>query len=154
MPRRPRNQSAGLPTTTGAAPSNTNTNTNTFNIPAPERAPSRAKIRSLLTSSRSATENMNEIKDSLGGQISDAVENHGLQKKAFGWIKQLDRMSPEKISDVMTHFLYYFDVSGLRERAASAQRLPMGDDPNEQDSASAPVANVNVVMPFPSQASV
>jgi hypothetical protein len=153
MPRRPRRAAATTTTQTPPAPP---ANVITFAIP--ERSPRATKIKSLLSVKRQATENMNEIKDSLGGTVADAVENHGLHKKAFGWIGQLDKMSPEKIHDTMMHFLYYYEASGLQARAASAPRLPTGDaapatavaEAEAEAPPTVPVAGN--VRPFPQQA--
>jgi hypothetical protein len=109
-------------------------------ITPPEQAPKPAKLKALLSAHRTATENMNEIKDALGGQMSDATENHHVDKTAFGWIKRLDKVSPEKGNDIVSHFLYYLDASGLRARFEAAQRLPLNDE-----------ATVTNVRPFPRQ---
>ena len=45
----------------------------------------------------------------------------------FGWIRQLDRMSPEKLNDNLADLEYMLDASGLNERAKNAQRLPIED---------------------------
>lgn len=121
----------------------------------PERAPSERKVKDLLRLNRTASENMDEIRSSLGGTMADAVENHGLHKKAFGWVKQLDKMSPEKIHDLMQHFGYYYDVSGIRARAESAPRLPATGGPGETEAdppASDTRPTAEVVTPFPRQA--
>lgn len=109
-------------------------------ITPPEQAPKPAKLKALLSAHRTATENMNEIKDALGGQMTDATENHHVEKTAFAWLKKLDKLSPEKGNDIVTHFLYYLDASGMRARFEAAQRLPLNDE----------VATTNV-RPFPRQ---
>jgi hypothetical protein len=127
-------------------------------IPAPEDAPAATRIVSLLRTNRTAAESMDEIRQSLGGTMADAVENHGLHKKAFGWVKQLDRMSPEKISDLLGHFLFYVqaranNAPSILDRALSAQRLPTGEATAEtettaESAAPAPRQRGNIT-PFP-----
>lgn len=141
MPRRPR-----APTTTAAASAPAG---NVLQFRVPDRAPRPAKVKSLLALVRTATENMDEIRSSLGGTTADAVETHGLHKKAFGWIKQLDKMSPEKINDLMQHFAYYYEASGLKARAESAPRLPEATEGERE--ALPPPARGATVTPFPNQ---
>jgi phosphatidylserine/phosphatidylglycerophosphate/cardiolipin synthase-like enzyme len=93
-------------------------------IAVPAQAPSQRKVRELLNVNRSASDNMDEIRSALGGTMQDAYQNHSVHKKAFGWIKQMDKMSAEKLHDLMGHFLYYYNVSGLKQRAESAPRMP------------------------------
>lgn len=141
MPRRARTAAPAATTVPAAEPTRPRV---------PERAPRPAKLKSLLALNRTAKENMNEIKDSLGGTMSDATENHGLHKKAFGWVKQLDGMSPEKINDLLTHFAYYIDVTGIEARGNSAQPHPaLVEGEREEDET--PLARGTVVG-FPAQA--
>lgn len=118
----------------------------------PERATSRAKVRSLLALNRTATENLSEVRDALNGAMTDAVQNHHLMKGPFGWIKKLDKMSPEKIRDWVDGFLYYYEVSGIEERANSAPRLPIDEEPEaEAPAAAAEGRSGGTVTPFPAQ---
>lgn len=160
MPRTPRR----APTTvTTPAPLTPTTLAVIQQIPPPEAAPAASRIVSLLRSSRTAAESMDEIRQSQGGILSDAITNHGLHKKAFGWAKQLDRMSPEKINEQISHFLFYIQArasngASILDRALSAQRLPTGehheDAPavdEQQDIAAPPPARGATVTPFPAQ---
>lgn len=83
-----------------------------------------ATLKSLLKSARSTKESLNDISSAYGEEVRAAVDKKNLHKKAFGHIRQLDAMTPEKLADYMEHFDYMFEKSGLEERAASAQRLP------------------------------
>lgn len=91
------------------------------------------KLKNLMAAKRSAKKDTAEIAGQVGQMIRDACENNHLERKPFGWIVQLDAMEPEKIRNTLDHFDYYLDVSGIRKRAESAPRLPMGDGPGEED---------------------
>lgn len=151
MPRRPRRTETP---TTAPAPALPATIEIIRQIPAPAEAPASARIVSLLRTNRTAAESMDEIRQSLGGTMADAVENHGLHKKAFGWVKQLDRMSPEKINDLLGHFLFYIqarsgNAPSILDRALTAQRLPTGDAQPETDAEAAPTQARDTVVAFP-----
>lgn len=106
------------------------------------------KLRSLLASARSARADISEIAGGMGEAISKAVENDHLDRKAFNIVKSLDKMEPDRLADVLENLEHYLDISGLNERAASAPRLPIGEegdgdhneaeaDEREQDRATA-----------------
>jgi hypothetical protein len=99
-----------------------------------------ATLKSLLKSGRTMKENVDELTTAHATEVREAVDKKFLHKKAFGTIKQLDRLSPEKLADFMEHFDHYFEASGLEERANSAQRLPMGA--GEQGEQEPPKDNV------------
>lgn len=98
------------------------------------QAISAAKLRSLLKDGRATQADIQEIAGTFGNAVKSAVENHHLHRKAFAHIRALDRMEPEKLADYMAHFEHMYEISGLRERAESAQRLPMGDDQTELEA--------------------
>ena len=60
--------------------------------------------------------------------IAAVTEKYHLDKQMLGWVRQLLRMSPEKLADKLAHFEYLCDISGLTDRAKSAQRLGLGDE--------------------------
>lgn len=94
------------------------------------------KLKSLLTSARSTTKDVASLTGSLREKIAYAVENNHLHTKAFGVVRTLDRMEPEKLADFLDHFEHYMEVSGLNERAKSAQRLqfgPGGEEASDDD---------------------
>ncbi len=112
------------------------------------RAISAKKLKSLLSSCRSAQQNINEISGGLGEEIKAAIEKNHLHRKAFNVVKMADRMEPEKLSEFMDHLDHYFEISGLNARAEQVERLAMGDvtqngegDPDEDDEGN--------VRPFP-----
>lgn len=86
---------------------------------------------SLLQVCRATSADIHEINGGVRGRIADAVENHGMHKKAFSTIRALDKMTPEKLADYLDHLFWYLEVSGLMKRAASAQRLPIGEGVGE-----------------------
>lgn len=111
--------------------------------PAADKAPvaerntkltSPATLKSLLKSGRALKENLDELTSAHSAEVREAVDKKHLHKKAFGVIKMLDRMTAEKLADFMEHFDHYFEASGLEERANSAQRLPMGDGPVDEET--------------------
>lgn len=89
------------------------------------------KLRSLLAAARSTTKDVASLTGTLREKIGHAVENDHLHAKAFSMVRTMDRMEPAKLADLLDHLEHYLDVSGLRERAASAPRLSFG--PGEED---------------------
>ena len=51
----------------------------------------------------------------------------------LSWIRQLAKMPAEKLADKLAHFEYLLDISGLADRAKSAQRMDLGDDGADKD---------------------
>lgn len=152
MPRRPRRIPAAE--TPGTAIAVTPLPANAVLILAPEQSPTGAVLKNLLSKNRTAQEAINEIKDSLGGIMTDATQNRHLDKTAWGWLKKLDKMSPEKMHDTVSSFLWYFQASGLKSRADAAQRLPLEGQTTEAEAA--PDDNTarvgrGTVTPFPQQ---
>jgi len=112
------------------------------------------KLRSLLSSARSARADISEIAGGMGEAIAKAVENDHLDRKAFNMVRALDKLEPDRLADVLENFEHYLDISGLNERAASAPRLPIGEgddgdhneseaDEKEQERALAAKKNAN-----------
>lgn len=105
---------------------------------------SEKKLRALLKDGRACRNAVQEANGTFGQKVSNAVENDHLHKKAFGVIRMLDKMEAEKLAEFMDHFDHYYTVSGLEERANSAQRLSFGageqaqedeEDDDEQETA-------------------
>jgi len=80
-------------------------------------------VKNLLKSLRGQAEDIAKIRGEMGGAVSDAVKNKFLHKKAFGDIRRLDKLGPEKLADWKAHFDYYWDVCGLADRAKSAPKF-------------------------------
>ncbi len=108
------------------------------------------KLKALLRAADSAYKDQRSIAGTLGEKIAQAVEHDHLHKKAFATIRAMDRMTPEKLADYWDTLEYYFDVSGLAERAKSAPRLSLqpGKDDEEAEEGD------DKVKPFPKPASV
>lgn len=90
-------------------------------------------LKNLMKSARSLKESTDDLTTAYASEVREAVDKKHLHKKAYNTIRMLDRMTPEKLADFMEHFDHMFEVSGLEQRAESAQRLPMGDGPGEKD---------------------
>lgn len=88
-------------------------------------APALKKLLKLLEAKQ---EKIDELTGEIGGEIAKIVEKKNVNKKMLGWIRQLNRMTPEKLADNLDDFNDMLDKSGLNDRAASAQRLPMGGE--------------------------
>jgi hypothetical protein len=112
---------------------------------------SQRKLRELMSSARKAQNNISEISGGLGSEIKLAVEKNHLHRKAFRIIVQADRMEPEKLADFFDCLDHYRDISGLNERAASAERLPMPEGEADEEEADAEPENVHQ---FPTQSAV
>jgi hypothetical protein len=93
-----------------------------------ERAKPRKKItgkffKDLLDSCRGHKADMDEINGMMGSDIKQAVETHGLNRKMFGWCRQLDRMEDDKISMHLDDFEHYLEISGINRRRRNAPSL-------------------------------
>jgi hypothetical protein len=86
------------------------------------------KLRKLIKAKNGAKKQTREINGSVGGQISDAVENENLDKVAFSMASRLEAMSPEKLWTTLPALLYYIDELGLEEKAKSAPPLPVDEE--------------------------
>jgi hypothetical protein len=95
---------------------------------------SQTKLMNLLKAGRTAKKDVAEINGRFGEAVANAVENHNLERKSFGWIRQLDAMEPEKIADVLDNFEYYLDVSGIQKRRESVMRMDLKEKPAADDA--------------------
>lgn len=121
MPRRPRQ--------TAAAPAITPVTLDALQqFAAPDFAPSQTAMQNLLRAHRTASEDIEAIREAFGGRVDELTASRVLHKKAFGWVKQLDKMEAAKIYDTLAHLLWYIRAGGILQRALAAQPLPMGDD--------------------------
>ena len=91
-------------------------------------------FRALLKSCRQSKSEIEEISGAMGAEVKDAVEKFGLNRKAFGWIRQLDRMPPEKLAIFLDDFEHYLKISGLTRRAESAPSFDVDGGAEEEDS--------------------
>lgn len=91
------------------------------------------KLKALLSSKRKTTEAISELAGGLGSEVKTAVDKHYLNRKAFGWIAQIDRMEPEKAKMMVEDFLLYLDLSGINARIEKVQSLPMGERQDEEE---------------------
>ncbi len=88
------------------------------------------KLQELMRSARVAQKDIAEIAGGFGAEIKAAVEKHHLHRKAFAVVKAGDKMEPAKLAEFLDCLDYYLDVSGLRKRAESVQRMEMGEEPS------------------------
>lgn len=91
------------------------------------------KLKELLNNLDRAQEDIDELRGGMGGVMTAAVEKYHLDKKMIGWIRQLRRLSAEKLADKLAKFNYYLDASGLSDKAKSAQRLPLDEEAGEAE---------------------
>ena len=91
------------------------------------KAISKTKFNKLLKSQRAAQGDMDEIRGNMGAEMKAAVEKDNLDKKMFGWVKQLDRMSPEKLAYHLPNLMLYIEHADLEKRAAEAPPLDMSE---------------------------
>lgn len=127
MPRAPRRRSPAATVTPAAAPP-----TPSVNYVIPATAPRPTPLKRLLSAHRTVTDQIGVLKESYQDVVTEVGPS--LNRKAFGWLKQLDKMEAEIGYDVMSHFLYMYEVTGLKARFEAAQRLPMGDDVDTIDT--------------------
>lgn len=119
--------------------------------PAAAEAPSESvrinstQIKKLLSKLRGHQDNIDEQKGSMGGAVNAAVEKFNLNKKMFGWIRWLNKLSPEKLATNLDDLDQLLDVSGLNERAMSVPKLPLpteGEAEKEPDEAAKDAKNI------------
>ena len=91
------------------------------------------KLKSLCSTGLKAREDIGEIRGAFGQEVKIAKEKYGLHPKAFNVINGMYGWSPEKLREFKDHFDFYWDVSGLEKKAESAPRLPMGDEPGNEE---------------------
>lgn len=93
-------------------------------------------LRTLLNTCKRLSDKAGTITGELGQEIASAANRHNFNRKAFNTIRMLDKMEPEKLADFIDEFEYMFDVSGLKKRAESVQRLALddGDKDDEQET--------------------
>ena len=99
-------------------------------------------LASILALDKRTKTAQSELAGELGQKIANACERFGTNRKALGVIRQLNRMEPEKLADFLDHLDYMLDISGLEDRAAQVQRLPMGDAPGDDDEGGADEAYI------------
>lgn len=85
-------------------------------------------IKQLIKDGRIAHQNIQSIAGEYGETVKNAQEKHGVHRKALAIARSADRMEPPKLAEFLDHLDYMLDVSGLRERAASAPSMDMGDN--------------------------
>lgn len=94
---------------------------------------SKKKLGDLLKDARAISADIKEQAGTLGQQVKEAVENNHLHRKAFTAVRGLDKMEPEKLAEFFYHFDRYLDMTGLRERAATAPNFWEGHDGEVED---------------------
>ena len=105
-----------------------------------EKMISASKLKKLLKEQRAGQIDMDEIRGSMGSAIATAVEKDNLDKKMFGWLKQLDRMTPEKLAYHLPNLFYMIDASGIGDRAQQAQKLALEQPDDDEDEDKPPRA--------------
>lgn len=106
------------------------------------KTPGKGKLLQLLKDKRQAREYTAETNGAVAQKIADAVANYNLDKKAFGWLSQLDRMELERAKSIYDNFLHYVEVCGLGEKLAKIQRLPLNDVEDEDGDEDTEEGNV------------
>lgn len=89
-------------------------------------------LKDYLKAARTCTGEIDTIRDKLGKATGKLSEKYTVNSKMLGWIKQLDKMPAEKLADNLADLEYMLDVSGLNDRAKSAQRLPIEEAGGEE----------------------
>jgi hypothetical protein len=90
------------------------------------------KLKALLRVAEAAYKDSRSIAGGYGEQVARAVEHDHLHKQAFASVVREARMTPEKLAAFYDAQSYYRDVLGLDERAASAPRLPMAEEGEDE----------------------
>lgn len=116
-------------------------------------------LKKLLRSQKGHKDDVDEIVGTMRSEIANAVENNHLNKKIFGWIKQLDKMEPEKLALMLDDLEHYLDISGLNKRASDVQDLDLkgqvaGEDDDEGEGEETGKGPKSKVRQFPKPSAV
>ncbi len=111
------------------------------------RAIVKSAFMTLFRKVSAAGREMDAEKASIGGMISDAVENKRLHKKAFAWCRMVNKMAPSKRSEYLFSLDLYrtwfpewdkqldmFRANGGEEEAADEGDEDGGDGAGDGDA--------------------
>jgi hypothetical protein len=100
------------------------------------RKKSAARLKALIKAGDDAKTQTSEINGAFGSRVNEAVDKHGLDKTAFRIVRQLNRLSPEKLNSTLPNLLAYIDDLELEDKAASAPGLGIegeGEEASEEE---------------------
>lgn len=80
------------------------------------QAMTKGKLEKLLSKCTASATVIRDETSSMGGLISDAVENDHCHKGAFSWVRGLKKMDPAKRNEHLFHFHAYCDHLGWPEK--------------------------------------
>lgn len=112
------------------------------------------KLKQLVASANQMKDDVDELVGTHREQIAEAVEKNNLHKGAFADAKRMSRIgrkNPGKLADHFDYRDHYEDLLGLRELAATAPRLPVGEGAGEGDGEESG-GDRGKVTPFPKAA--
>ena len=89
----------------------------------------KGKIEELAKLKRNTKKRVQSMNGTYGEEVKKLVEDHHLDRKAFGISMQLDALSDEALHMVYFNLLYYMDVLGITKRATAQEEM---FDPSEQ----------------------
>jgi hypothetical protein len=92
------------------------------------KLPSKRKLLELARQYEHSKQTTAELGGRMGSAIRTMADNDGLHPGAFRRAMKELKMEPGRLNDELAHLHYYRDVLGVTARAASAPRLPMGDE--------------------------
>jgi hypothetical protein len=104
------------------------------------KAISKSRLTSILNTVRASQAVITEETASIGGTISDAVDNHRLHKGAFSVIRKLDKMAKKKegtgeasVCEFLFHLDAMIDMLGFREMNGLPLEDRGKDEEDEED---------------------
>lgn len=95
------------------------------------KSPAASTLKTLLKSAARRSESVGDINLKYASEVKALVDSRGLHAKAWGMVVSLNRMTPEKLRELMLHFRKYYEDVGLQEREESAPTLE--DAANEKE---------------------
>lgn len=87
---------------------------------------SQNKLKALLRSAKTTQASMAELSGALGQQISNAIEDNHLHRKAFNIVKSMDKMDDEKLAECWHWLKKYFAMAGLQDRVDTVITMAFG----------------------------
>ena len=91
------------------------------------------KLNSLLGTARKAYKDGRSIAGDLGEKIKTAKEHDHLHTKAFGTIRQMDRMEAEDLARYWHTLNLYMDQTGMTDKIDSVPSLKLVHDADAKE---------------------
>lgn len=90
-------------------------------------------LKKVISSLRHHQDEIDEIKGTMGGEVNAICGKYAISKKVIAAMRQLSKLSAEALSDYLLQYDHALSVSGLKDRAATVKRLPLGESGDQAE---------------------